>query len=158
MKRSTETAVSGPANMLARSTSRYVHNFASESVTFSCGTMIQIKMAPDQEPMLKISTVTRDWPACPVAHSVVHQCVLTQRLKGFRLGLSSDMRTLIASAEPRAQDAVDIFCCHQITTISTSMNGIDEQYSPAEQPQGSTKKLRKSDVTEPRTRPRFNDT
>jgi hypothetical protein len=75
-----------------------------------------------------------------------------------RDSLSSDMRTLIASAEPRAQDAVDIFCDHQITTISTSMNCIDEQYSPAEQPQGSTKKLRKSGVTEPRTRPRFNDT
>jgi hypothetical protein len=105
--------------------------------------MIQIKMAPDQEPMLKISTITRDCPACPVAHSVVHQCVLTQRLKGFRQGLSSDMRTLIASAEPRAQDAVDIFCCHQITTISTSMNGIDEQYAPAEQPQRFDEKIAK---------------
>jgi acetate kinase len=43
-------------------------------------------------------------------------------------GISSDMRTLIASRDPRAQDAIDQFCARaaeQIAAMTTSVNGVD---------------------------------
>ena len=43
-------------------------------------------------------------------------------------GISADMRTLIASRDPRARDAIDQFCARaaeQIAAMVTSINGID---------------------------------
>jgi acetate kinase len=43
-------------------------------------------------------------------------------------GISSDMRPLLASGDPRAKQAIDQFCgrvAEQITVMATSMNGID---------------------------------
>ncbi len=44
-------------------------------------------------------------------------------------GLSSDVRTLLASTEPKAGAAIDQFCCRiaeQIAVMTTAMNGIDD--------------------------------
>jgi acetate kinase len=43
-------------------------------------------------------------------------------------GISADMRTLIASSDPRARDAINQFCARaaeQIAAMTTSVNGID---------------------------------